>query len=116
MSLVDVIILVVKVVIVLHFFLIGAAYAVLLERRESAWIQNRVGPNRVGWQGSLQAFADVLKLVLKEDIVPAAANYSFHLLAPIISVAIAISVWMVIPFAAPFTVAGKEIVPTVAQF
>jgi NADH-quinone oxidoreductase subunit H len=114
MSLVDVIILVVKVVIVLHFFLIGAAYAVLLERRESAWIQNRVGPNRVGWQGSLQAFADVLKLVLKEDIVPAAANYGFHFLAPIISVGIAVAVWMVVPFAAPFTVAGKEIVPTVA--
>ncbi len=114
MSLIDVIILIVKILVVLHIFLIGAAYVVLLERKESAWIQNRVGPNRTGWRGSLQSFADVLKLVLKEDIVPSQANYGFHTLAPIISIAIAIAVWMVVPFADPFTIGGKEIVPTVA--
>lgn len=114
MSLIDVLILVIKIVVVLHVFLIGAAYAVLLERKASAWIQNRVGPNRVGWRGSLQSFADVLKLVLKEDIVPEKAHYSFHLLAPVISIAIAIAVWAVIPFAAPFTIGEKVIDPTVA--
>ncbi|MBC8144404.1 MAG: NADH-quinone oxidoreductase subunit NuoH [bacterium] len=114
MSAIDVIILVIKVLFVVHFFLIGAAYVVLLERKVSAWIQNRVGPNRVGWGGSLQSFADVLKLVLKEDIVPAAANKTFHLLAPIISIAVAIAAWMIVPFAAPFVVNGKLIVPTVA--
>lgn len=114
MSLLDVGILAIKIVIVLHIFLIGAAYVVLLERKVSAWIQNRVGPNRTGWRGSLQSFADVLKLVLKEDIVPALANRSFHLLAPVISIAIAISVWAVIPFAAPFTIGEKVIDPTVA--
>lgn len=114
MTLIDVVILLIKVFIVLHIFLIGAAYVVLLERKVSAWIQNRVGPNRVGWHGSLQSFADVLKLVLKEDIVPENASYGFHLLAPIISIAIAIAVWMVIPFAAPFTVGSTSVVPAVA--
>ncbi len=114
MTLIEVLILVIKVVVVLHIFLIGAAYVVLLERKVSAWIQNRVGPNRTGWRGSLQSFADVIKLVMKEDIVPSAANYGFHLLAPIISIAIAIAVWCVIPFASPFTIGGTTVVPTVA--
>ncbi|HVZ39296.1 MAG TPA: NADH-quinone oxidoreductase subunit NuoH [Candidatus Kapabacteria bacterium] len=114
MELIDVIVLVVKILIVLHIFLIGAAYVVLLERKVSAWIQDRVGPNRVGWRGSLQSFADVLKLVLKEDIVPGHANKFFHFLAPVISIAIAISVWAVIPFCSPFTVFGVEIQPTIA--
>ena len=114
MDLISVGILLIKVVLVLHVFLIGAAYVVLLERKVSAWIQNRVGPNRVGWGGSLQSFADVLKLVLKEDIVPDTANSKFHFLAPVISIAIAISVWAVIPFAAPFTIDGRLISPTVA--
>jgi NADH-quinone oxidoreductase subunit H len=114
MSWIDAIILVIKIVLVLHIFLVGAAYVVLFERKVSAWIQNRVGPNRTGWRGSLQSFADVIKLVMKEDIVPANADYTFHLLAPVISIAIALAVWAVIPFAAPFTVGGREIAPTVA--
>jgi NADH-quinone oxidoreductase subunit H len=114
MSLIESLILAIKVFFVLNFFLIGAAYVVLLERKVSAWIQNRVGPNRVGWGGSLQSFADVLKLVLKEDIIPAAANKRFHLLAPVISIAVAIAGWMIIPFASPFTIDGNTIIPTVA--
>jgi NADH-quinone oxidoreductase subunit H len=114
MSWIDLLILVIKIVVVLHLFLVGAAYVVLLERKVSAWIQNRVGPNRTGWRGSLQSFADVIKLVMKEDIVPANASYGFHLLAPVISIAIALAVWAVIPFAAPFSVGGREIAPTIA--
>ncbi len=114
MTLIDVVVLLIKVFIVLHIFLIGAAYVVLMERKVSAWIQNRVGPNRVGWRGSLQSFADVLKLVLKEDVVPEQASPGFHFLAPVISIAIAIAVWAVIPFAAPFTVNGYDVVPTIA--
>ncbi len=114
MDWIDIIILVVKIFVVLNIFLIGAAYVVLLERKVSAWIQNRIGPNRVGWRGSLQSFADVIKLVMKEDIVPAQANKSFHFLAPVITIAIAIAVWALIPFAAPFAVGDKIIDPTVA--
>jgi NADH-quinone oxidoreductase subunit H len=114
MTLVEVLILLIKIFIVLQVFLIGAAYATLLERKVSAWIQNRVGPNRVGPGGMFQPFADVLKLVLKEDIVPEQADYKFHFLAPTISIVIAIAIWAVIPFAAPFTVNGTVITPTVA--
>src|SRR5947209_19549554 len=107
MDLIDIVILVIKIVVVLNIFLIGAAYVVLFERKVSAWIQNRIGPNRVGWRGSLQSFADVLKLVMKEDVVPALADHRFHFIAPVISIAIAISVWAVIPFASPFTIGSK---------
>ncbi|HVK38182.1 MAG TPA: NADH-quinone oxidoreductase subunit NuoH [Candidatus Kapabacteria bacterium] len=114
MTLIESLILAIKVFFVLNFFLIGAAYVVLLERKVSAWIQNRVGPNRVGPGGAFQSFADVLKLTLKEDIIPAAANKRFHLIAPVISIAVAIAGWMIIPFASPFTVDGTTIIPTVA--
>lgn len=114
MTLTESLILAIKVVFVLNFFLLGAAYVVLLERKVSAWIQNRVGPNRVGWGGSLQSFADVIKLLMKEDIIPKAASKTFHLIAPMITISVAIAGWMIIPFAAPFTVGGNLINPTVA--
>ncbi|MFZ1572707.1 MAG: NADH-quinone oxidoreductase subunit NuoH [Chlorobiota bacterium] len=114
MNLIELGIILIKIVVVLHIFLVGAAYVVLLERKVSAWIQNRVGPNRTGWRGSLQSFADVLKLVMKEDIVPKAAEYKFHLLAPILSIAVAISAWALVPFTAPFKVGGMLIATTVA--
>lgn len=110
----DWVILGIKVFVVLHIFLIGAAYVVLLERKVSAWIQNRIGPNRVGWRGSLQSFADVLKLVLKEDIVPEKADKFFHRLAPLITIAVAVAVWALVPFAAPFEIAGRTINPMIA--
>jgi NADH-quinone oxidoreductase subunit H len=115
MTLEYILIMSVKIFIVLNIFLIGAAYVVLFERKVSAWIQTRVGPNRVGWHGALQSFADVLKLVLKEDIVPKAASPGFHLLAPIITIAVAIAVWAFIPFAAPFELFGTVIQPAVAS-
>lgn len=111
---IDWLILGIKIFVVLHIFLIGAAYVVLLERKVSAWIQDRVGPNRVGWRGSLQSFADVLKLVLKEDIVPEKANHFFHRLAPLITITIAVAVWALVPLAGPFTVGDVTINPMVA--
>lgn len=81
--------------------LIAAAYMVLAERKVAAWIQGRVGPNRVGPWGLFQSFADVFKLYLKEDVVPEAADYKFHALAPIISIAVAITIYAVIPWSGP---------------
>ncbi|HED36906.1 MAG TPA: NADH-quinone oxidoreductase subunit H, partial [Ignavibacteria bacterium] len=70
----------VKIVIVLTVMLLTVSYLVYFERRISAWAQNRLGPNRVGWEGLLQPFADVLKLLLKEDIVPEIADKKIHTL------------------------------------
>jgi len=61
----------VKLFLVVNVLLIIAAYLVYFERKISAWMQSRVGPNRVGPLGLLQSFADVFKLYTKEDIVPA---------------------------------------------
>ena len=68
-----------------------------MKEKSQAWIQNRVGPNRVGWLGLLQPFADVFKLVLKEDIVPTASNKFIHTLAPIIALFVAFTTYAVIP-------------------
>ncbi|MCI4666784.1 MAG: NADH-quinone oxidoreductase subunit NuoH [Bacteroidia bacterium] len=83
-----------------------AAYSVYFERKISAWIQRRVGPNRTGPLGLLQPFADVLKLLLKEDIIPNAADKFVHFISPIIAVTISLVTIAVIPFAKvdiPFT-------------
>ena len=91
--------------IALFVLLTGAAYTVWLERKVAALIQQRKGPNRVGPAGLLQPLVDVIKLLLKEDIVPTAADKLVHFLAPAIAVVIAIITIAVIPIAAnnPFT-------------
>lgn len=88
----------IKIVVVMLVMLSVAAYLVLAERRISAFIQNRIGPNRVGPFGLLQPLADVLKLILKEDITPKLANKAIHDLAPIISISIAFVTFAVVPF------------------
>jgi NADH-quinone oxidoreductase subunit H len=82
----------------LFVLLTCAAYAVYAERRVASFIQQRVGPNRVGPWGLLQPLADVVKLLLKEDIVPAAGDKLIHFLSPVISVVIALTAFAVIPF------------------
>lgn len=104
-----VIISLIKIVIIVHVMLITVSYLVYFERKISAWAQNRIGPNRVGWRGALQPFADVLKLLLKEDIVPDAANKTMHTLAPIIALIVALSTFAVIPIGTSFTLFGYEI-------
>lgn len=89
----------IKALVLFTLILLGAAALVWEERKVSAFIQNRYGPNRVGPFGLLQPFADVFKLFLKEDIYPSAANPFFHRLAPIISLGITISVYAIIPYA-----------------
>jgi NADH-quinone oxidoreductase subunit H len=105
----DLLITLIKIVIVLGALLTSVAYIVLLERRVAAAIQNRIGPNRVGWQGLLQPLADVVKLVMKEDIVPKHANRFIHDLAPVISITIALSTFAVIPFGDHITLLGQDI-------
>ena len=88
----------IKIVLVLFVVLTAVSYLVLLERWVSAWVQDRIGPNRVGPMGLFQPLADVLKLLLKEDITPTASEKWFHWVAPVISITIAFSVLAVIPF------------------
>jgi NADH-quinone oxidoreductase subunit H len=109
------IIALIKIAIVVVVILLIAAYLVYFERKICAWIQNRIGPNRVGYRGLLQSFADVIKLLLKEDIVPTAANKKLHTLAPIIALFVAFSTYAVIPFGPSVEIAGYKIDMVVAD-
>jgi NADH-quinone oxidoreductase subunit H len=105
----ELLITIIKIVVVMGVSVGAVAYIVLLERRLAAAIQNRVGPNRVGWQGLLQPLADVLKLLTKEDIVPRAAYRFIHDLAPIISIGVAMTTFAVIPFGNRINLFGYDI-------
>src|ERR671926_1419730 len=74
------------------------AYTVLAERRVLAFIQGRLGPNRVGYGGLLQPFADLLKFILKEDIVPDKSTRFVYFLAPVIATMAALMTMIVYPF------------------
>jgi NADH-quinone oxidoreductase subunit H len=99
---------IIKIAVVLSALLGASAIVVLFDRKYSAYIQNRYGPNRVGPGGWLQSIADVVKLVMKEDIVPKAANRFVHDLAPMISITVALSTFAVIPFGDTLPLFGKE--------
>ncbi|MGB2867186.1 MAG: NADH-quinone oxidoreductase subunit NuoH [Bacteroidota bacterium] len=111
----DFVIILAKIAFVLAGVLTGAAVCVFVERKVSAYIQNRIGPNRVGPGGWFQAIADVGKLVMKEDIVPANANKVIHDLAPVISVTVAMSTFAVIPFGNTIELFGQQIKLIVAD-
>ncbi|HEY2848481.1 MAG TPA: NADH-quinone oxidoreductase subunit NuoH [Gemmatimonadaceae bacterium] len=91
---------VVKMLIVFTVYMVGVAMLTLAERKISAWIQDRHGPNRVG-KGWLQPAADGVKNIMKEETYPDAANLPLFILAPAVSVIPAMITWAVIPFASP---------------
>jgi len=88
----------VKIAVLLVGVLTAVAYLVLLERKVQAWVQVRLGPMRVGPHGVLQPVADVIKLVIKEDITPARADRWIYTIAPILVLVPALIVFAVIPF------------------
>ena len=92
---------VIKMIALFTVYLVGVALLTLAERKISAWIQDRHGPNRVGWHGLLQPAADGLKNIMKEETYPSAANLPLFILAPALSFTVAMITWAVIPFAAP---------------
>ena len=100
---------VIKAIVVISLLLLSAAVSVYLERKVSAYIQMRIGPNRVGPWGTFQPFADVIKLIMKEDIIPKNADSFVHGLAPIISLGVAISIYAVVPFADPIKIGDRYI-------
>ncbi len=91
----------IKVFVVFNLIMVGVALLTLAERRICAWMQDRLGPNRVGPQGLLQPAADGLKNFLKEETYPAQADRTLFTLAPLISFVPALLTFAVIPFAAP---------------
>jgi len=91
----------IKVFVVFNLIMVGVALLTLLERRVCAWMQDRLGPNRVGPQGIFQPAADGLKNFLKEETSPAMADKALFTLAPIVSFVPALLTFAVIPFASP---------------
>ena len=110
-----IIISLIKIVIIVIIMFLTVAYLVYFERKVSAWVQNRVGPNRVGYRGLLQPFADVFKLLVKEDIVPDAANKTLHTLAPFVALFVAFATYAVIPFGPSVNIFGYDIKLVVAD-
>jgi NADH-quinone oxidoreductase subunit H len=89
--------------------LILVAYLLYADRKIWAAVQMRRGPNVVGPWGLLQSFADLLKFVLKEPVIPAPANKAIFLLAPLVSVLLALSAWAVIPVGAGWVIADINV-------
>jgi NADH-quinone oxidoreductase subunit H len=94
----NVVIPAVKAVVVVLVVATVAGILTLVERRVLARLQVRQGPNRVGWNGVLQWVADVVKLIFKEDVVPAHAERGIHFLAPLLVMIPALTVFAVIPW------------------
>ncbi|MEX2161111.1 MAG: NADH-quinone oxidoreductase subunit NuoH [Anaerolineales bacterium] len=88
-----------SVVIVASFGLIIVIFLIWAERKIAARFQDRLGPNRAGPFGLLQTFADMVKLITKEDVIPAKADRLTFNIAPILSVVAVMLIWAVIPFA-----------------
>lgn len=103
------IIALVKVLVVFGAIQLTIMLLILAERRVSAFLQDRLGPNRVGWQGLLQPVADGLKFLFKEDIIPARADKVIFVLAPAMIVIPALMTFAVIPFGDSISVAGRDV-------
>ncbi len=95
------VITVIKVVVVFGVVMVVVAFSTLLERWISAWIQDRLGPNRVGPRGLFQPLADGLKNFVKEETYPEEASRLYFVLAPMMAIIPALMTFAVIPFAAP---------------
>jgi NADH-quinone oxidoreductase subunit H len=94
---------------ILAFFPLAVGYLVLLERKVLADLQVRLGPMRVGPHGLLQPIADALKLLLKEDVQPSAADRPLFVLAPLISFVTALLGFLVLPFSTGLFVANLDV-------
>ena len=97
-----------KIVAVLVPLILGVAYFTYWERKILAWMHVRIGPNRVGWKGLLQPFADVIKMLLKEIVVPRSANRFLFLTAPVLALVPAFAVWAVVPLSDTFVIANID--------
>jgi NADH-quinone oxidoreductase subunit H len=110
----DLIQLMAKILFVVGVCLGVVPVMVWFERRGAAWMQGRVGPNRVGPFGLLQPLADVIKFIFKEDFTPRNANKFFYYLAPMMALIAPLCALAVIPFGSKAIVNGQEIILQIA--
>jgi NADH-quinone oxidoreductase subunit H len=101
----------VAVVIAFQMVLMIVAYTVLAERKVLGWIQGRIGPNRVGPWGLLQPFADLLKFIFKEDLVPDKSTKFVYFLAPLVALTCALMPMVVYPFGPTITTINWNFLP-----
>jgi len=97
-----------KIVAITVPIILSVAYLTLAERKVIGYMQVRIGPNRVGYKGLLQPFADVLKLLAKEIIIPSGANKFLFILAPVLSIMPALAAWAVVPFTPDLVLARAD--------
>lgn len=107
--LVDIIIAIAKIAIVLGAVLTTVAYLSLAERRISAFIQRRLGPNRVGPWGMLQPLADGIKFFFKEDVIPGHVDKLLYVLAPAAILVPALMAFAVVPFGDSIEILGRSV-------
>src|SRR3954466_5104025 len=106
MELLDYLIMIGKVLYILVLLLQVAPIMAWVERRGSALMQNRLGPNRLGPLGLFQSIADAVKFIFKEDPVPAHVEPFFYVIAPLVSLVPAFMTFGVIPFASSILIEG----------
>jgi NADH-quinone oxidoreductase subunit H len=99
----------VVILIMIHLLAGAAAYLILLERKVCAWVQDRLGPNRVGPMGLLQPIADAIKLLVKEDYVARGADRGLLILAPALTAITALISFAVIPWAGELQAGGETV-------
>jgi len=115
MDLLGFIIICVKVLLVFAATMLTVLIMIYAERRVSAFMQGRLGPNRVGPQGLLQPIADGIKFLMKEDIIPAGVDKPIFILAPAVLLIPALMTFAVIPFGSDITLFGRQIPLQVAD-
>jgi NADH-quinone oxidoreductase subunit H len=103
------VIMVAESVLLLVVLLIAVAYVLYADRKIWAAVQIRRGPNVVGPWGLFQSFADLLKFVLKEPVIPAGANKGVFLLAPLVTCTLALAAWAVIPVSAGMVISNINV-------
>src|SRR5262244_656427 len=103
------IVIVAQSALLLVILLVAVAYILLADRKIWAAVQIRRGPNVVGPWGLLQSFADLLKFVVKEPVIPAGANKGVFLLAPVVTCVLALAAWAVIPVNANWVIADINV-------
>ncbi len=105
----DIIIPIIKILFIAHLLIIGVMAMIWAERRVSGWMQDRLGPNRVGPQGLLQPIADGLKFMFKEDLIPNHVDKPLYVLAPAMLLVPALITVAVVPFGSSIELFGETI-------